>query len=178
MDSHDPYGDNFVYHNWSCHDSKLSADMDLVFCASAPKSYSQRLERGQFPPVCSGPKERIRQEALLMRVFVAEADDPGPERRQAYLIQKLGPGGAGDPQGGSAILLAEGARCLLTALETAPDTVRPGFGTPVYHLAHLGFKQRLVDRGWVFDMHKGAPPPGLLKSLWGSFEALEGTPDV
>jgi len=169
------YGDKFLFRNWQFHAEKMQAEMQLFYAANMPRNYQKLVAGNKVPPAGSGPGERIRQEAAVTRVFVATADETSKEApRQAYLVSKLGPGGLGDPLAGTAMCSLEGALCILKALDSEPNSLRSGFGTPVYHLAHLGFQKRLTDRGWHFEIHDGFLPKDYLRRVLGrASQAIE-----
>ena len=77
-------------------------------------------------------------------------------------------------------MMIEAACCLLDTAEKGPPglarkshgrfadldsagsgELRSGWGTPVYHLAHLGFFERLVSLGFAFHCFDGAPTSSL-----------------
>mmetsp|Transcript_81079 Transcript_81079/g.173353 ORF Transcript_81079/g.173353 Transcript_81079/m.173353 type:complete len:699 (+) Transcript_81079:89-2185(+) len=165
MDAHYQYGANFSYKLNFIFDDDVNAQICVAHTKALPKRGVQMyVEEGRFPPPGSGPKERVRAEAVSTRIFVAEADEVGPERRRAHCVVKLGPGGRGDPHQGTAEASIQAACCILDALDGGrASELRYGFGTPVYHLAHLGFKGHLERRGWFFDLRNGDIPPDLLK---------------
>merc|ERR1740123_2315200 len=102
----------------------------------------------QIQPPASGPRERLRQETFITFIFAATADEPGDEPRKAHCIVNAGPGGVGDRYEGSATICLEAGACLLAAQDADRSSaggkglLRPGWGTPVYHLAHMGFLER------------------------------------
>jgi len=106
---------------------------------------------------------------------VAEADEPGPSPRKAYCVMHAGPGGFGDRYEGTATMSLELACTLLDAEDCGEKTtLRPGWGTPTYHTAHLGFFSRLVARGARFrEVVDGPPPHEMFQNLLGAAMALE-----
>ena len=77
---------------------------------------------------------------------------------------------------GTATMMIEAACCLLDTADKGPGhplkpstlhlwqpqacpggNLRSGWGTPVYHLAHLAFFDRLVSLGFAFHCFQGAP---------------------
>merc|ERR1712039_963491 len=109
--------------------------------------YKMNLERGAVAPPGFGPKERLRREGLVTKIVVGEADEPKEDRRKVHCIMNAGPGGAGEPYECCALVTLEAAGCILDALDKGAGDLRGGFGTPMYHLAHLGFCTRLAGRG-------------------------------
>ena len=86
----------------------------------------------------------------------AEQADHGEQPRNAHIVLQHGPGGWGDPYEGTAVAALEVAFCLLDAIDNAQE-LRPGFGTPTWHLAHLGFYERLLSHGFPSVVEDGAP---------------------
>merc|ERR1712050_290089 len=100
-------------------------------------------------------------------VFVGETETSTDElSHSAYLTLITGPGGMGDPYECTAVVAVEAAECLLDTLDRgAGNDLRVGFGTPAYHLAHLGFVDRLVVRGNYFKMEDGAPASDVFSQI-------------
>lgn len=166
FENFEPYGDNFLYKNWGLFPDKAMGQLALFNNKFLRSGYAQAVAEEKIPPPGTGAKERIRQESSITMVFVAEADEPGDTPRKAYCTLVTGPGGMGDPYECSAVIAVEAACCALDALQVGRDgALRPGFGTPTYHLAHLGLRDRLVARGNCYNIEDGAPPHELFRNI-------------
>merc|ERR1712217_500611 len=98
---------------------------------------------------------------------VAEAAKSGKDATEpatAHCILKAGPGGLGDRFEGSAALIIEAAKCLLDAVDVGgKDMLHPGWGTPVWHLSHLGYFDRMVAQGFKFTILDKPPKKKLFQ---------------
>lgn len=123
------------------------------------KHYRWQVANKHIPPERAGPRERLRQETFVTLVFVGQADEEaGDYARCVHLVMTMGPGGVGDRYEGSATICIEAGASLLAAEEAdGAKGLRPGVGTPTYHLAHLGFLDRLKAVGFRFKMKDGPP---------------------
>jgi len=73
------------------------------------------------------------------------------------------------------VILLEAVACLLDALASGgPGALKPGFGTPVHHLAHFGFVERLAARGYTLPVQEGAPAASLFMNAMSSAGVLTG----
>jgi len=170
------YGDDFFFQNWVLFgEDKQAADTSKMANMFLKRGYKKYVEMKRIPPPGCGPKERIRQECTVSRIFVAQADQKQKDPQKAYCSMRVGPGGMGDPYEGSAAIMIEAAYCVLDALHSGKEgTLRTGFGTPAYHLCRLGLRDRLVARGYSIQVRDGAPPQDLFRSVISSTMAIEG----
>eukprot|EP00434_Breviolum_minutum_P022424 symbB.v1.2.019794.t1/scaffold1637.1/size108073/4 len=177
MDTIDPYGDHFLFKDWFLVVDKRPEEMSKQESAQASRlsgigvslagggGHSMMVELKKIPPPGWGPKERIRQETFVTKVFVAVADTQDQEKM--HLVMNAGPGGVGDRYEGTATLMIEAAKCLLEK-EDAGGHLRSGWGTPVYHLAHLNFFQRLGHLGFTYRMFPGAPSSDFMHRVFSA----------
>merc|ERR1712187_632233 len=121
----------------------LMAIMSNKFLRSG---YEKAVADQKVPPQGTGAKERIRQETFCTMLFAGETDvDAQENTHSSYLTMSTGPGGMGDPYGCTAAVSVEAAECLLHAIDHGNErSLRVGFGTPAYPLAHLDVLDRLV----------------------------------
>mmetsp|Transcript_51191 Transcript_51191/g.102925 ORF Transcript_51191/g.102925 Transcript_51191/m.102925 type:complete len:148 (-) Transcript_51191:48-491(-) len=138
--------------------------------AFVKRAYAKYLSEGKLPPPGSGPKEDLRRQSFITNVFVAEAETADEsEPVVAYAVMTEGPGGPGDPCEGTAVLALEAARCLLDAAGSrGSGALHCGFGTPAYHLGHLGFLDRMSQLGYTWNVVDGVPPKELFRNILGS----------
>jgi len=182
MDADQPYGDNFLFKNWSLHGDKAAADHAKFGLEWAKRMFKQSVKQKKMPPVGAGPGERLRQEAFCTRIFVGEADGEGPDggpAPKAHLIMNAGPGGCGDTYEGTATTVLEAASMILDAADGGPDGangLRPGYGTPAWHLAHLGFFERLIGRGFTAKVVDGPPSRDFFRNLFDSTMPIGDVP--
>lgn len=140
------YGNDFRFMQWILYPDKAAAEMNALRLQNKflRRGYDKHLELNKLPGRGTGPCERMRKEAVYTRIYVAEAETSAAEEgMRAHCIFSPGPGGASDFQEGTAASALDAADCLLTALDSNPSALKAGFGTPAYHLAHLGFAERL-----------------------------------
>jgi len=167
-DTFQPWGDQFLFKSWNLHAEpppyhppdkspppEKSDDRSI-------KNYENMVKRQQIQPPGSGPRERLRQETFVTLIFAAIAEEAGPKPRMAHCVLNAGPGGVGDRYEGSATLCLEAGACLLAAADAAANGsdvggLRPGWGTPTYHLGHLDFLERIIARGFRFKVNEGPP---------------------
>jgi len=91
-----------------------------------------------------------------------------------------GPGGAGDTYEGSALTVLEVALTILDASDAGAggdSGLRPGYGTPAFHLAHLGFFQRLLARGFTAKVVDGPPSREFFRNLFTSAMPIGDAPE-
>merc|ERR1740123_2983957 len=170
MDDIAPYGRDFCIKDWFLIVNKKPEEMTKQESEQAQRlsgigvslagQQSLMVEKKMIPPPSWGPKERIRQETFVTKVFVAIADGGAKEneaQQKAHCVMNAGPGGVGDRFEGTATIMIEAACCMLDAVERRMGALRHGWGTPVYHLAHLGFFERLITLGFSYQSFDGAP---------------------
>eukprot|EP00439_Symbiodinium_sp_Y106_P076933 s2218_g15.t16 len=174
MDAVEPYGENFLFKDWFLVVDKRPEEMTKQESAQASRlsgigvslggglGHSLMVEAKKIPPPGWGPKERIRQETFVTKVFVGIADAANEEKM--HIVMNAGPGGVGDRYEGTAAMMIEAACCLLDTADQGGD-LRSGWGTPVYHLAHLGFYERLVSLGFAFHCYQGAPTSDFMQRV-------------
>lgn len=173
LDDLEAYGRRFEYKNWVLLGDKPSAEMFKMQNMFLRRTYKKAVAAKKLPSPGQGPKERVRRECLIRRVFVGETDGGGGHK--AHCVMNAGPGGMGEPYECTAVTALETAFCLLDAEDKGDDdTLRFGFGTPAYHVAHLGILERLVARGLSYTIHEGAPPRELFQNIMSSTLFLEG----
>eukprot|EP00439_Symbiodinium_sp_Y106_P076913 s2218_g15.t7 len=177
MDAVEPYGENFLFKDWFLVVDKRPEEMTKQESAQASRlsgigvslggglGHSLMVEAKKIPPPGWGPKERIRQETFVTKVFVGIADAANEEKM--HIVMNAGPGGVGDRYEGTAAMMIEAACCLLDTADQGGD-LRSGWGTPVYHLAHLGFYERLVSLGFAFHCYQGAPTSDFMQRVFAS----------
>ncbi|CAE7839879.1 unnamed protein product [Symbiodinium necroappetens] len=177
MDAVEPYGDNFLFKDWFLVVDKRPEEMTKQESAQASRlsgigvslggglGHSLMVEAKKIPPPGWGPKERIRQETFVTKVFVGVAD--AANEAKMHIVMNAGPGGVGDRYEGTAAMMIEAACCLLDTADQGGD-LRSGWGTPVYHLAHLGFYDRLVSLGFAFHCYQGAPTSDFMQRVFAS----------
>jgi len=160
------YGRKFTFRNMVPFLDKDSALVHLTRSLVCQQRREQLVQEKKIPPAGSGPGERKRRERYSSRVFSAVADEPGNEPRKAHLVMQYGPGGLACRYEGAAMMALETACALLDAEdEGQKQLLRPGWGTPVYHLAHLGFMDRLRMLGLRYKVVEGAPPHELIRNI-------------
>eukprot|EP00930_Biecheleria_cincta_P008626 TRINITY_DN110140_c0_g1_i1.p1 TRINITY_DN110140_c0_g1~~TRINITY_DN110140_c0_g1_i1.p1 ORF type:complete len:622 (-),score=90.75 TRINITY_DN110140_c0_g1_i1:37-1902(-) len=168
FDESQPWGDKFVFKNHTLFANKNLADESLFYAEWAKRFYQKNLQEKKVPPPGCGPNERQRQECFLTYVFVAEAEGPeGEEGQKVHCIMRAGPGGMADRFEGSATMALESAICLLDAADAGAE-LRAGWGTPTWHMAHLGFFDRLMARGIAYKMVDEAHKPSFFANLGAS----------
>lgn len=168
-----PYGPRFRFKGWTLFPDRAAAETYALRTSNMflRRGYEKHLSMQKLPGQGQGPCERFRKEAAYTRIWVAEADVPeGQKAQKAYCVFQAGPGGDGDFSEGTAGIALEAAACVLTALD-GDQKLRSGFGTPTYHLAHLGFAERLIAR-LVFKVADGAPPSSLFQNAFMSVAPL------
>lgn len=186
MDQIDPYGANFLFKDWFLVVDKRPEEMTRQESAQASRlsgigmslagggGHSLMVEQKKIPPPGWGPKERIRQETFVTKVFVAVADSQQQEKM--HLVMNAGPGGVGDRYEGTATMMIEAAHCLLEN-EDAGAKLRSGWGTPVFHLAHLNFFERLERLGFTCRIFPGAPSSDFMHRVFSaSLPLADGNP--
>jgi len=177
MDSSQPYGRRFHFNNWAPFLDKETANSHQLKSVIVQKKLDSLIQDKKIPPAGYGPSEQQRREAYDTRVFVATVDEMTSKKppRTAHLVLSLGPGQLGDRYEGTAIMALETANKLLTTEDAGKkQMLRPGWGTPVYHLAHLGgFMEQLMERGLRMRASEGSPSPELLRSIVNSTLPLD-----
>lgn len=161
-----PYGKRFLLKNWDIHPNQREAEMPSSYNAFVRTAYQSLLLQEKIPAPGQGAAKSTRMAGNFVRIFEAKADEsgisPGKRRRRAHCVLQPGSLGVGDACEGTAIVALEAAGCLLEAAD-AGRGLRPGFGTPTWHLGHLGFCERLVERGyWTWSAVTDSSPPPLL----------------
>mmetsp|Transcript_52528 Transcript_52528/g.163065 ORF Transcript_52528/g.163065 Transcript_52528/m.163065 type:complete len:566 (+) Transcript_52528:151-1848(+) len=177
LDSSTPYGRRFHFNNWVPFLDSETADAHQLKSVIVQNKLESLVKEKKIPPAGHGPGERSRRERLDTRLFVATTDESNPKTppRTAHMVLSTGPGGIGDRYEGTAAMTLEAASKLLETEDQGKGRMlRPGWGTPVYHLAHLGgFMERLVARGMRIHVADGPPPPELLRNIVSSTMPLE-----
>eukprot|EP00747_Dinoflagellata_sp_TGD_P094272 gnl/TRDRNA2_/TRDRNA2_166057_c1_seq2.p1 gnl/TRDRNA2_/TRDRNA2_166057_c1~~gnl/TRDRNA2_/TRDRNA2_166057_c1_seq2.p1 ORF type:complete len:266 (+),score=42.85 gnl/TRDRNA2_/TRDRNA2_166057_c1_seq2:434-1231(+) len=156
FDHSEPYGDRFSMNMWDIYAGATmqSIEHHILINRFLKTSYKAMLRDGKIPARGQGPTKAKRMQAVVTRCFTAKADQPIGARR-AHCLMRWGPGGLGHPCDGTAAVALLAADCLLAALELGLD-LRTGFGTPTWHLAHLGFFERMVSTwGGIGEIHDG-----------------------
>ncbi|CAE7397021.1 unnamed protein product [Symbiodinium natans] len=171
------YGQNFLFKDWFLVVDKRPEEMTKQESAQASRlsgigvslggglGHSLMVEAKKIPPPGWGPKERIRQETFVTKVFVGVADLANEPKM--HIVMNAGPGGVGDRYEGTATMMIEAACCLLDTADKGGN-LRSGWGTPVYHLAHLAFFDRLVSLGFAFHCFQGAPTSDFMQRVFAS----------
>jgi len=173
FDASQPWGDAFLFKNWTLFPNKAAADQSQFLEEWGKRTYKRNIELKKIPPPGFGPNERLRQESFLTVVLVGEAEEK-KEPRRVHCIARAGPGGMADRFEGSATIALSMAACLLEAQEAGLE-LRGGWGTPTWHMAHLGFYERMVAKGgFTIKMIDGAPEPSFFKNLINSTLPIGG----
>eukprot|EP00747_Dinoflagellata_sp_TGD_P179745 gnl/TRDRNA2_/TRDRNA2_31052_c0_seq1.p1 gnl/TRDRNA2_/TRDRNA2_31052_c0~~gnl/TRDRNA2_/TRDRNA2_31052_c0_seq1.p1 ORF type:complete len:242 (-),score=43.54 gnl/TRDRNA2_/TRDRNA2_31052_c0_seq1:117-842(-) len=163
-DRNESFGDNFRFQVWNLFGDEAAAEMNGLRLSNKflRRGYDKHISMQKIPNRGQGPCERLRKEAVCTRIFVAEGEPArgSTKGKVAHCVANPGPGGMSDHGEGTAALVVEAAGCVLDALE-AGHTLRPGFGTPSYHLAGFGYLKRLAARGISFEVIDDAPAPEL-----------------
>jgi len=153
FDRSESYGDRFLVKIWDLFPERNAAEGQIVHNRVLMDTYASQLAQDRIPGPGQGPGKHLRQRARPTRIFVAKADSHN-RPPEAHFFHSFGPDGIGHPCDGTAALALLAADCLLDAVDTG-QALRPGFGTPAWHLGHLGFYERMVGiwGGWseVFD---------------------------
>lgn len=177
MDEIEPYGPNFLFKDWFLVVDKRPEEMTKQESAQASRLsgigmslagggvHSMMVEQKKIPPPGWGPKERIRQETFVTKVFVGTADTD--EQEKLHLVMNAGPGNVGDRYEGTATMMIEAAFCWLDQLDSGGD-LRGGWGTPVYHLSHLDFWKRLEHLGFAYRLFPGAPSSDFMHRVFSA----------
>jgi len=168
FDGFQPWGDRFLFKNWTLFPDKLSAEKSAFYDEYMKRFYKSSLEQKKLPPPGAGPNERLRQECFITCVFVAEAEEAAAaeDPLRIHCILRAGPGGMADRFEGSAIMALEATACFLEAADSGcAGTLRPGWGTPTWHLAHLGYFERLVAKFFNVKIVNEKPQPDFFKNL-------------
>mmetsp|Transcript_82309 Transcript_82309/g.156500 ORF Transcript_82309/g.156500 Transcript_82309/m.156500 type:complete len:637 (-) Transcript_82309:13-1923(-) len=168
-----PYGPRFRFKGWNLFPDKAAAQVNALRQGNRflRRGYDKHISMQKIPGQGQGPCERFRKETAYTRIYVAEADvPPGQNAQKAYCVFQAGPGGDGDFLEGTAAIALEVADCVIAALDEG-HKLRPGFGTPTYHLAHLGFAERLTAR-LGFKIADGPPASTLFQNAFMSVASL------
>ncbi|CAJ1401250.1 unnamed protein product [Effrenium voratum] len=158
MDETQPYGPNFLFKDWFLVVDKRPEEMTKQESAQASRlsgigvslsgggGHSMMVELKKIPPPGWGPKERIRQETFVTKVFVGVADTPAEQKM--HIVMNSGPGGVGDRYEGTATMMLEAASCLLDAADAgrASALVQPDKLVLLSHASSLqGSDQRSAN---------------------------------
>lgn len=162
------YGRRFAFRNLVPFLDRDSAVLHQTRSLVAQQRRDQLVQEKKIPPAGHGPGERKRRERFMNRIFSGTADEFGGKGkpRRAHLVMQYGPGGLADRYEGAATIALETALTLLDAEDSGnKELLRPGWGTPVYHLAHLGFMDRLNAKGLNMKVVEGPPAPELIRNI-------------
>jgi len=86
------YGRNFNFKMVALQPNQMAANM-AVFVVKQPMKIREKLvDQKKVPPVGSGPAERLRKEAISVRICNAE----GENGKEVHAVMRSGPGGFGD----------------------------------------------------------------------------------
>merc|ERR1712190_340713 len=98
------------------------------------------VEKQKVPPIGFGPAERLRKEAVAIKICNAE----GENGKEVHAVMRSGPGGFGDGYQSSGTFSVMIATMILTELETLPAQ-RRGFVTAAYLLEESSIWKRLAE---------------------------------
>mmetsp|Transcript_50873 Transcript_50873/g.115459 ORF Transcript_50873/g.115459 Transcript_50873/m.115459 type:complete len:119 (+) Transcript_50873:65-421(+) len=108
------------------------------------------------------------------RILLCEADEvkSRSRRRRFHMVQSFGPGGWGQCEESTAAMALESAICFLDGADAGAE-LRTGFGTPTWHLAHLGFYERVMAHGRCSELMEGYAPLALFRTVMSGALNLE-----
>jgi len=173
------YGRNFNFQMVGLAPDRMAAGM-MEMSVKTPMKLRERLvEQKKVPPVGFGPAERLRKEALAVRVVNAE----GENGKEVHATMQSGPGGFGDGYQSSGIFSVIIATLLLTEWDKLPSN-RRGFVTAAYLLGdNTTFYEMMAELLMVFKCKEGRCPQEYFRGLVGGVlaittdeEALMGPP--
>jgi len=162
------YGRNFIFKMRALAPDQMTANV-MAFSNVMPlKARQQAVEQKKAPPVGYGPAERLRKEAVSVRVCNAE----GENGKEVHTVMRSGPGGFGDGYQSSGTFSVMIAHILLTEWDSLPKQ-RRGFVTAAYLLGETSIWTMLSDALMLFECHDGRAPQSLFREIMGGLMAIE-----
>jgi hypothetical protein len=146
----------------------MSAKLSSVSAWMSLKAREKLVDQQKVPPVGFGPAERLRKEAVCVRICNAE----GENGKEVHAIMRSGPGGFGDGYESSGTLPVILATILLTEWDAIPER-RRGFLTAAYLANETSIFSQLADALMIFECHDGRAPQDLFRNTLGGFLALD-----
>jgi len=162
------YGRNFSFKMCLLAPDKMSAQMS-AFVVKQPLSMRDKLvDQKKVPPVGFGPAERLRKEALAIKICNVE----GENSKEAHCVMRSGPGGFGDGYQSSGMFSVVIATLLCTEIDKMPKE-RRGFVTAAYLLGDVAkFYEILADNFLTWECYDGRAPQDLFRSVLGGVMAI------
>mmetsp|Transcript_33955 Transcript_33955/g.97638 ORF Transcript_33955/g.97638 Transcript_33955/m.97638 type:complete len:745 (-) Transcript_33955:64-2298(-) len=161
------YGRNFNFKMRALFPDKMSASFQTFGIAMPIKQRQTLVDNKKVPPIGSGPAERLRKEAINIRVLSAE----GENGKEVHCVMRSGPGGFGDGYQSSGTFSAMIAHILLTEWDALPKQ-RRGFVTAAYLLEETSIWSMLSEMLMKFECHDGRAPQDLFRNILGGMLAI------
>lgn len=162
------YGRNFNIRMQSLAGDEMNARMQAFSNNMPMKSRDKLVDQQKVPPVGYGPAERMRKEAVSVRVVNAE----GENGKEVHATMRAGPGGFGEGYESSGCFSVLIASIILTEWDIIPPA-RRGFVTGSYLLSGTSIFEQLADNLMIFECHDGRATQDLFRSVMGGFLALD-----